>query len=171
MGLVTDWWGGSLVWSAEWWWFDCVGQWWWDLGLILGLIWVWSRHDLLYIFHFCLNVVVVFCLKECYESLHKRIIQRMLEKLSSFEFLESSCKFMLQTYVWKPIFLAIVSGSWKQFKDEIIALFTKPWTCVIYKSSIQHGTDGQNYHILLKFMFSFCQLLCLYLWNKISVRT
>ena len=139
--------------------------------VVIGfLIWVWSRHDYLYIFHFCLNVVVVFCLKECCESLHKRIIQRMLEMLSSSEFLESSCKFMLQTYVWKPIFLAIVSGSWKQFKDEIIALFTKPWTCVIYKSSIQHGIDGQNYHILLKFMFSFCQLLCLYLWNKISAR-
>ena len=95
----------------------------------------------------------------------------MLEKLPSFEFLESSCKFMLQTYVWKPIFLAVVSGSWKQFKDEIIALFTKPQTCVIYKSSIQHGVDGQNYHILLKFMFSFYQLFCLYLWNKISMRT
>ena len=107
------------------------------------------------IFHFGLNVVV-FCLKACCEPLHKRKIQRMLEKFSSFEFLESSCKFMLQTYVWKPIFLAIVTGSWKQFKDEIIALFTKPQTYVIYKSSIQHGTDGQNYHILLKFMFSFC---------------
>ena len=19
----------------RWWWFDCVGQWWWDLGLIM----------------------------------------------------------------------------------------------------------------------------------------
>ena len=43
VGLVTDRWGGSLVWLAGWWWFDCVGQWWWDLGLILGLnvlVWV-----------------------------------------------------------------------------------------------------------------------------------
>ena len=38
MGLLTNRWGGSLVWSAGWWWFDCVGHWWWDLGLILGLI-------------------------------------------------------------------------------------------------------------------------------------
>ena len=37
VGLVTDRWGGSLVWSVGWWWFNCVGQWW-DLGLILGLI-------------------------------------------------------------------------------------------------------------------------------------
>ena len=32
---MTDRWGGSLVWLAGWWWFDCVGQWWWDLGLIV----------------------------------------------------------------------------------------------------------------------------------------
>ena len=26
VGLVTDRWGGSLVWSVGWWWwFDCVG--------------------------------------------------------------------------------------------------------------------------------------------------
>ena len=39
MGLLTDRWGGSLVWLAGWWWFDCVGQWWWDLGLIV-FFWV-----------------------------------------------------------------------------------------------------------------------------------
>ena len=30
----------KCFWSAGWWWLDCVGHWWWDLGLIV-LVWVW----------------------------------------------------------------------------------------------------------------------------------